>query len=102
MLTWLKKLLGIAPASEPLVLTDPVKVEQVKVEVPKKATTQKTNKGTASKPKKATKKTAPKVETVDLSAMKKPELLEHAKKVGAKANASMKKDAIIAAIKDAA
>ena len=100
MLTWLKKLLGIAPASEPLVLTDPVKVEQVKV--PKKATTQKTNKGTASKPKKATKKTAPKVETVDLSAMKKPELLEHAKKVGAKANASMKKDAIIAAIKDAA
>ena len=88
MLTWFKRLLGIAPVEakrETLVLEKtPAK--------PKKTTTQ--------KPKATTKKAAPKKKAVkvDLAAMKKDELLAHAKKVGAKANASMKKDDIIAAI----
>ena len=90
MFNWLKRLLGIAPVEvkqEPLVLETPV-VETK----PKKTTT--------AKPKKTTtKKAAPKKKAaVDLSSMKKDELLAHAKKVGAKANASMKKGDIIAAI----
>ena len=94
MFDWLKRLLGIAPVEakqEPLVLETPV-VEE---------TTQKPKKTTTQKPKKTTtKKAAPKKKeaAVDLSGMKKDELLAHAKKVGAKANASMKKDDIIAAI----
>lgn len=45
------------------------------------------------------KKAAPKKKAaVDLNSMKKDELLAHAKKVGAKANSSMKKNDIIAAI----
>ena len=91
MLNWLKKLLGIAPVEikeEPLVLADPIVEETPAPAKPKtkKATT--------------TKKAAPKKKeaAVDLSAMKKDELLAHAKKVGAKANASMKKEDIIAAI----
>lgn len=86
MLNWFKKLLGIAPVeTKPLVLETPVATK------PKKTTT--------AKPKKAaTKKAAPKKKAIDLSAMKKDELLNYAKKVGAKANASMKKNDIIAAI----
>lgn len=91
MLNWIKRILGIA-APEPQAKIDvEAKVEVVKAEKPKKTTT--------PKPKKATK---PKKEVVDLAAMKKPELLAHAKTVGAKANASMKKEDIIAAIKNAA
>ena len=84
MLNWLKRTLGITPASEPLVLEKPVAAK------PKKAKTQ--------KPKATTKKAAPKKKVVDLSAMKKDELLAHAKKSGVKVNASMKKADVIAAI----
>ena len=90
MLNWLKNMLGVAPVEtkqEPLVLETPVVEEK-----PKKTTTAKTKTSTK---KAATKK---KEVAVDLSAMKKDELLAHAKNVGAKANASMKKDDIIAAI----
>jgi len=66
----------------------PAKAEPAKAEPAKKA-------------KKATKKTATKkAAKVDLDAMKKAELLAHAKANGIKANASMNKDAIIAAIKN--
>ena len=93
MFNWLKRLLGIAPVEakqEPLVLETPV--VEVPAEKPKKAKTQ--------KPKTTTKKAAPKKKAVkvDLAAMKKDELLAHGKNVGAKVNASMKKDDIIAAI----
>ena len=94
MFNWLKKILGVAPVEskqEPLVLTQEMRVE----ETPKPKTV------TTEKPKKTTtKKAAPKKKeaAVDLSTMKKDELLAHAKKVGAKANASMKKEDIIAAI----
>ena len=83
MLNWLKRTLGIAPASTPLVLEEPVaKTTKAK---PKKTTTPK-------------KKAAPKKKAVDLSAMKKDELLAHAKKSGVKVNASMKKADVISAI----
>ena len=52
----------------------------------------------ATKKKVATKKKATKKKTVDLSAMKKDELLAHAKKSGVKVNASMKKADIIKSI----
>ena len=97
MFNWLKRLLGIAPVEakqETLVLETPV-VEEA-TQTPKKTT--------APKPKKTTtKKAAPKKKeaALDLSGMKKDELLAHAKKVGAKANASMKKDDILNAIKAA-
>ena len=90
MLNWLKRTLGIAPPSTPLVLEDPVVKGKVKktTATPKKTATKKT-----------TKKSAPKKAAVDLTAMKKDELLAHAKKSGAKVNASMKKADIIKAIK---
>lgn len=94
MFEWFKKILGIAPAGTP--------VQEEAVILPKDepiAKAQKPKKSTAQKPKKAAKPA--KVE-VDLEAMKKDELLAHAKKVGAKANASMKKADVIAAIKAAA
>lgn len=91
MLNWLKRTLGIAPASTPLVLENPVvettAAKSKKTAPKKKATT-----------KKATKKSAPKKKAVDLSTMKKDELLVHAKKSGANVNASMKKADIITAI----
>ena len=52
----------------------------------------------ATKKEVATKKKATKKKTVDLSAMKKDELLAHAKKSGVKVNASMKKADIIKSI----
>ncbi len=83
MLNWLKRTLGITSASKPLVLEKPVA------------------KTTKAKPKKTTtkKKAAPKKKAVDLSGMKKDELLAHAKKSGVKVNASMKKADVISAIK---
>ena len=89
MLNWLKRTLGIVPPSTPLVLEEPVVKGKVKkTTTPKKTATKKT-----------TKKSAPKKKAVDLTAMKKDELLAHAKKSGAKVNASMKKADIIKAIK---
>ena len=100
MFTWLKKLLGTAPATQEVaevvkVNTDNAALNEtveVKAEQPKKKTTTK-------KPatKKATKKTTPKV---DLEGMSKPVLLAYAKDNGIKANASMKKADILAAIKN--
>ena len=49
---------------------------------------------------KAKKTTTKKADKVDLDSMKKDELLAHAKKNGVKANASMNKAALIAAIKN--
>lgn len=78
MLNWLKQILGIAPVTPAPVVEAPV------AEKPKAKK--------AAPKKKATKK------AVDLSAMKKEELLAHGKKVGAKVNAGMKKADIITAI----
>lgn len=83
MFKWLKSLLGFDVPDTPVIAQEPVK------EAPKAKTT--------SKPKKtATKKAA----KVDLDAMKKDELLAHAKKNGIKANASMNKAALLDAIKN--
>lgn len=82
MLTWLKRILGFAPVEsrqEPLVLTQEMRIEETTEETPKATTT---NKEAA----------------VDLTSMKKNDLLAYAKKIGAKANAGMKKEDIIAAI----
>ena len=93
MLNWLKRLLGIAPAApisteNKVVREEPPAPPKPKTP-PKKTQTKKTT----------TKKAAPKKKAaVDLSSMKKDELLAHAKKAGVKANASMKKDEILAAI----
>lgn len=64
-------------------------VEGVKEVVEEKKAAKKPAKATANK------------KAVDLNSMKKDELLAHAKKAGAKANASMKKADIIAAIEKA-
>ena len=93
MFKWLKSLFGAKTVKEPLILTDPIKTE-VKV-------TERPPAPTPTKPK-ATKKKAPakkKATTVDLDSMKKGELLAHAKANGVKANASMNKAEILAAIK---
>lgn len=82
MLNWLKNILGVA-APKP------------KAEAPKPVQAKK-----PAKPKKQAKKPAAKKTSIDLTSMKKNELLAHAKKAGAKANASMKKDEIIDAIKN--
>jgi hypothetical protein len=78
MLNWLKTLLGVAPVTPAPVVEAPVAAKpKAKKAAPKKKTTKK---------------------AVDLSAMKKDELLAHAKKAGAKVNAGMKKADIITAI----
>ena len=96
MFTWLKKLFGSDVPDTPVIAQEPkkevqshvskvVKVEQA--EVP-------------AKPKKQAKKPAAiKAAKVDLDSMKKNELLAHAKANGVKANASMNKAEILAAIK---
>ena len=105
MFTWFKRLLGIAPASEPLVLDNPVvqpKAEPVKEKPLGKTTATKTKKATTAKPKKTTKKAAPKKKVaVNLDGMSKADLLAHAKANGIKANASLKKDEILERIKSA-
>lgn len=83
MLNWFKNIFGIAPKREVLVLDEPVKPEP-------KPKAQKS----AAKPKKKAQKSV----KVDLAAMKKDELLAHAKSNGVKANASMSKQKIIDAI----
>lgn len=84
MFNWIKKRFK---KEEPLVLTNPIK-EEVKV------ITQPTA------PVKVSKASKPKVDAVDLASMGKKELLAEAKKRGVKANASMSKAAIHAAIKN--
>ena len=86
MFTWLKKIFGFDVPDTPVIAQQPKKqvksqvVKVVKVEQPKKATKKKTT------------------NKVDLSSMSKNDLLAHAKKNGVKANASMKKADILAAI----
>ena len=86
MLNWFKRILGVAPV-------EPTPVAETPVVAKPKAKTK------AAPKKKTTKKSTAKV--VDLSAMKKDELLAHGKKAGAKVNAGMKKADIIEAIKAA-
>jgi hypothetical protein len=112
MIKWLKNLLGIGP----VVPHDTMSVEEykdhadklknsgcipeVKVENADKLQTGKVvmdHTIVDDKPKKK-KTTAKKKATVDLDSMKKDELLAYAKKNGVKANASMKKADILAAI----
>lgn len=106
MFKWLQKLLGVAPVEPaPTPVVEPVKTpepapapapaKEKAPAAPKKETAKKTPAKKAA-PKKAAAKTG-----VDIESMKKADLLAHAKTVGAKANASMKKEEIIAAIKSA-
>jgi len=82
MLKWLKSLFGFDVPDTPVIAQKPkVETQPAKIKAKKKAPTQK------------------KVQkSVDLDAMSKNELLAHAKKNGVKANASMKKADILAAI----
>ena len=93
MFTWLKNLFG--KKSEPLILTNPIKYED-EVKVTERPSEPKPTKTKAQKPKKTA---ATKAAKVDLDSMKKNELLAHAKANGVKANASMNKAEILAAIK---
>jgi hypothetical protein len=90
MFTWLKNL--FSGTSVPEVINEVTK-EEPKAEPAKPAAKPKTTK------KKTTKKSVETV-TIDLTKQTKAELLAHAKAVGVKANASMKKADIIAAIKN--
>ena len=93
MFTWLKKLFGTNPKAEPLILTDPIKhKDEVKV-------TERPPAPVPTKPKQNKKPATKKAAKVDLDSMKKNELLAHAKANGIKANASMNKAEILAAIK---
>lgn len=90
MFSWFKNL--FAKKSEPLVLTDPIKNEEVQVvETPAEPT---------PKPKK---KKAPtkKVDAVDFDALNKTQLLVEAKARGVKANASLKREEILERLKNA-
>ena len=96
MFTWLKKLFGTDVPDTPVIAQAPkeeVKSHVGKVVKVEQATVPAKPKKQAKKP--ATKKTA----KVDLDSMKKNELLAHAKANGVKANASMNKAEILAAIK---
>lgn len=94
MFTWFKNLFG--KRSEPLILTNPIKYEdEVKVKVTERPSEPKPTKTKAQKPKKsATKETK-----IDVDSMNKTQLLAEAKRLGIKANASMNKAEILAAIK---
>jgi len=81
MFNWLKKLFGSNIPDTPVIAQEPV------VEV-------KPSVKTTAKPKKA------KSEKVDLESMNKTQLLAEAKKRGIKANASLKKDEVLARIKN--
>lgn len=84
MFTWLRNLFATKP--EPLILIDPVEVRE-EVSVPKK-------------PKKVTSKKVS-IPTVDLESLSKTQLLDLAKSRGVKANASLKRDEILARIESA-
>ena len=90
MFKWLKNILGYGTVTNVIndVFPDPV-IEEVQPEPVAKPKTQ------AKKP--ATKK----VVAVDLDSMSKKDLLDHAKKIGVKANASLAKGEILSRIKDA-
>ena len=97
MLTWLKKLFGFDVPDTPVIAQEPKK-EEVKSQVGKVVKVEQDK--PVAKPKKQAKKPATKkAAKVDLDSMKKNELLAHAKANGIKANASMNKAEILAAIK---
>ena len=103
MIKWLKKLIGLVPPAEPLILTDLIKHEdEVKVTERPPAPTKPKQAKPVAKPKTQAKKPASKSKkaTVDLDSMSKKELLAHAKANGIKANASLKKEDILKAIKN--
>lgn len=84
MFTWLRNLFVTKP--EPLILIDPVEVRE-EVSVPKK-------------PKKVISKKV-NTPTVDLDSLSKSQLLAEAKSRGVKANASLKREELLARIKNA-
>ena len=84
MFTWIKRLFGYDVPDIPVIAQNSVKEDLKEVYE-------------ADKPKKKPAKKKPKV---DLDSMKKDELLAHAKANGVKANASMKKADLVAAIKN--
>ena len=96
MFTWLKKLFGSDVPDTPVIAQEPKK--EVKSHVGKVVKVEQAQ--APAKPKKQAKKpAATKAAKVDLDSMKKNELLAHAKANGVKANASMNKAEILAAIK---
>lgn len=106
MFSWLTKLLGVGSKSvEPLVLTQEMRVEETpkpkKTTVQKPKTAEKSVKVEVKAPKAPAK--PKKVEKVDdgLDAMNKRDLLILAKDKSVKANASLSKEAIIKAIRNA-
>jgi hypothetical protein len=99
MFNWLKKLFGLDVPDTPVIAQETKteapkatvgKVEEVVSDIPKAAKPK-------SKPK--AKKATKKAEASDLSSMNKTQLLAEAKKLGIKANASLKKDELIERIK---
>jgi hypothetical protein len=91
MFKWLKDILGIGPSvPEVIEAAIPAPEEKPVVETAPKSKTTK---------KKTTQKSV-KTVTIDLNLQTKTELLAHAKAIGVKANASMKKADIISAIKN--
>jgi len=96
MFTWLKKLFGSDVPDTPVISQAPK--EETKSHVGKVVKVEQAKK--PAKPNKQAKKPATKkAAKVDLDSMKKNELLAHAKANGVKANASMNKAEILAAIK---
>jgi len=96
MFTWLKKLFGSDVPDTPVIAQAPK--EETKSHVGKVVKVEQAT--VPAKPKKQSKKPATKkTAKVDLDSMKKNELLAHAKANGIKANASMNKAEILAAIK---
>ena len=96
MFNWLKKLFGSDVPDTPVIAQAPKK--EAKSHVGKVVKVEQAN--VPAKPKKQAKKPATKkTAKVDLDSMKKNELLAHAKANGVKANASMSKAEILAAIK---
>ena len=97
MFKWLKNIFG--SKSEPLVLTQEQRVNDLSDIAIAQSTPKVEQAEPVAKPKKQAKKPATKkVATVDLDGMSKKDLLAHAKSKGIKANASMNKADILAAI----
>lgn len=117
MLTWLKRILGIAPATTAEVKVEaPAPAEATTAPAAPKTTTKKTSTKKATTTKAPAKKAEPKKADVlvdkpkdrksklkngTFDAMKKTELLAYTKANGIAANSSMKKEDIILAIRNA-
>ena len=100
MFNWLKKLFGSDVPATPVIAQEPAK-EEIKAHVGKVTKVEPAPELKKSAPKKSTAKPKKaKAEKVDIDNMSKKDLLAHAKKNGIKANASMNKGDILAAIKN--